>query len=197
MVLKLAQFFITNPYMSYKTFFLYFFMGLLILYILGAVILFLLFRSCRRRVKKSIQRTLMNQSYVNLEQIRGLTAINRSLDEIHNEEDPPVMKKELEPQSERAKAIILSIRDEPKRINSLRMLKVLSVLTVIESIFFYIMHFFITGIPVILCAFDHLHIFFAITISFIYVTVVGLYSCLLYTSPSPRDRQKSRMPSSA
>ena len=23
------------------------------------------------------------------------------------------------------------------------------------------------------------------------------YSCLLYTSPSPRDRQKSRMPSSA
>ena len=26
---------------------------------------------------------------------------------------------------------------------------------------------------------------------------VGLYICLLYTSPSPRDRQKSRMPSSA
>ena len=25
----------------------------------------------------------------------------------------------------------------------------------------------------------------------------GLSSCLLYTSPSPRDRQKSRMPSSA
>ena len=25
----------------------------------------------------------------------------------------------------------------------------------------------------------------------------GYYSCLLYTSPSPRDRQKSRMPSSA
>ena len=25
----------------------------------------------------------------------------------------------------------------------------------------------------------------------------GLYTCLLYTSPSPRDRQKSRMPSSA
>ena len=24
-----------------------------------------------------------------------------------------------------------------------------------------------------------------------------LYACLLYTSPSPRDRQKSRMPSSA
>ena len=28
--------------------------------------------------------------------------------------------------------------------------------------------------------------------------IVGLYKgCLLYTSPSPRDRQKSRMPSSA
>ena len=26
---------------------------------------------------------------------------------------------------------------------------------------------------------------------------VGLIICLLYTSPSPRDRQKSRMPSSA
>ena len=27
--------------------------------------------------------------------------------------------------------------------------------------------------------------------------VTRLYPCLLYTSPSPRDRQKSRMPSSA
>ena len=27
--------------------------------------------------------------------------------------------------------------------------------------------------------------------------VIPLYTCLLYTSPSPRDRQKSRMPSSA
>ena len=26
---------------------------------------------------------------------------------------------------------------------------------------------------------------------------LNTYSCLLYTSPSPRDRQKSRMPSSA
>ena len=26
---------------------------------------------------------------------------------------------------------------------------------------------------------------------------IGSYACLLYTSPSPRDRQKSRMPSSA
>ena len=27
--------------------------------------------------------------------------------------------------------------------------------------------------------------------------VYSFYTCLLYTSPSPRDRQKSRMPSSA
>ena len=27
--------------------------------------------------------------------------------------------------------------------------------------------------------------------------VKNFYNCLLYTSPSPRDRQKSRMPSSA
>ena len=29
------------------------------------------------------------------------------------------------------------------------------------------------------------------------VTVTNTGTCLLYTSPSPRDRQKSRMPSSA
>ena len=29
------------------------------------------------------------------------------------------------------------------------------------------------------------------------ITLSDYYSCLLYTSPSPRDRQKSRMPSSA
>ena len=28
-------------------------------------------------------------------------------------------------------------------------------------------------------------------------TVIGVKSCLLYTSPSPRDRTRSRMPSSA
>ena len=28
-------------------------------------------------------------------------------------------------------------------------------------------------------------------------SLIGLKACLLYTSPSPRDRQKSRMPSSA
>ena len=27
--------------------------------------------------------------------------------------------------------------------------------------------------------------------------IIGYHVCLLYTSPSPRDRQKSRMPSSA
>ena len=29
------------------------------------------------------------------------------------------------------------------------------------------------------------------------ITLAGLYCCLLYTSPSPRDRTRSRMPSSA
>jgi hypothetical protein len=29
------------------------------------------------------------------------------------------------------------------------------------------------------------------------IELVKLQTCLLYTSPSPRDRQKSRMPSSA
>ena len=29
------------------------------------------------------------------------------------------------------------------------------------------------------------------------VGLLGFFACLLYTSPSPRDRQKSRMPSSA
>ena len=29
------------------------------------------------------------------------------------------------------------------------------------------------------------------------VVIVNCVNCLLYTSPSPRDRQKSRMPSSA
>ena len=31
----------------------------------------------------------------------------------------------------------------------------------------------------------------------VFVTDDGAETCLLYTSPSPRDRQKSRMPSSA
>ena len=30
-----------------------------------------------------------------------------------------------------------------------------------------------------------------------FISTVALNTCLLYTSPSPRDRQKSRMPSSA
>ena len=32
---------------------------------------------------------------------------------------------------------------------------------------------------------------------FEYIDLLIVISCLLYTSPSPRDRQKSRMPSSA
>ena len=34
-------------------------------------------------------------------------------------------------------------------------------------------------------------------LQFMLATIVLLWPCLLYTSPSPRDRQKSRMPSSA
>ena len=30
-----------------------------------------------------------------------------------------------------------------------------------------------------------------------FAKTLGQFTCLLYTSPSPRDRQKSRMPSSA
>ena len=36
-----------------------------------------------------------------------------------------------------------------------------------------------------------------IVVSAMGIGMVGLFFCLLYTSPSPRDRQKSRMPSSA
>ena len=34
-------------------------------------------------------------------------------------------------------------------------------------------------------------------LGFIDSLLLGIFFCLLYTSPSPRDRQKSRMPSSA
>ena len=35
------------------------------------------------------------------------------------------------------------------------------------------------------------------TTDWIFVKMLDFFTCLLYTSPSPRDRQKSRMPSSA
>ena len=35
------------------------------------------------------------------------------------------------------------------------------------------------------------------TMATAFVTIAQCTTCLLYTSPSPRDRQKSRMPSSA
>src|SRR5665213_3278411 len=46
---------------------------------------------------------------------------------------------------------------------------------------------------------DALHNELLVIITLITIFVMGLllYVCLLYTSPSPRDRQKSRMPSSA
>ena len=51
------------------------------------------------------------------------------------------------------------------------------------------------GLPVVFLLYDSnliaIYIFMALGIS------VHLYTCLLYTSPSPRDRTRSRMPSSA
>ena len=42
------------------------------------------------------------------------------------------------------------------------------------------------------------HRYFAAALGLIAIALMVIaYSCLLYTSPSPRDRQKSRMPSSA
>ena len=42
----------------------------------------------------------------------------------------------------------------------------------------------------------HSHISIA-QLHLLLATVASQWTCLLYTSPSPRDRQKSRMPSSA
>ena len=42
----------------------------------------------------------------------------------------------------------------------------------------------------------HMVIAFPLTAAVIYL-VGSLYTCLLYTSPSPRDKRQSRMPSSA
>ena len=40
--------------------------------------------------------------------------------------------------------------------------------------------------------------FYVLRHQIIYAAMLAMYqACLLYTSPSPRDRQKSRMPSSA
>ena len=43
----------------------------------------------------------------------------------------------------------------------------------------------------------HMLIYWICVVIGVIVFGAMLYSCLLYTSPSPRDRQKSRMPSSA
>ena len=41
------------------------------------------------------------------------------------------------------------------------------------------------------------YMIFMISMILLYSASTVYHSCLLYTSPSPRDRQKSRMPSSA
>ena len=42
-----------------------------------------------------------------------------------------------------------------------------------------------------------LYQFYTNTAKHYFCSICGIHTCLLYTSPSPRDRQKSRMPSSA
>ena len=51
-------------------------------------------------------------------------------------------------------------------------------------------------------AYDKYHTFFIVlewifTIFFTIEYITRIYTCLLYTSPSPRDKRQSRMPSSA
>ena len=47
------------------------------------------------------------------------------------------------------------------------------------------------------CAQPSLHLDRSAAATAHWLTGIGVDPCLLYTSPSPRDRQKSRMPSSA
>ena len=54
---------------------------------------------------------------------------------------------------------------------------------------------FVAGVAAIVLAADALLLVFACILCAI--LLYKLSDCLLYTSPSPRDRQKSRMPSSA
>ena len=49
----------------------------------------------------------------------------------------------------------------------------------------------------ILAFFNAAGLFVLIGAEFIAMILVVVYVCLLYTSPSPRDRTRSRMPSSA
>ena len=49
-----------------------------------------------------------------------------------------------------------------------------------------------SGLPIIFAKQEHV-----IPLKISFREVYGITTCLLYTSPSPRDRQKSRMPSSA
>ena len=58
-----------------------------------------------------------------------------------------------------------------------------------------------TMMAVLCLSVDDFVLFFFRSIALLILVLVSpprqVYSCLLYTSPSPRDRQKSRMPSSA
>ena len=54
-----------------------------------------------------------------------------------------------------------------------------------------------TAITIVACMYTLSLVMKTIPVGVTYASFAGLCICLLYTSPSPRDRQKSRMPSSA
>ena len=64
-----------------------------------------------------------------------------------------------------------------------------------KSIFTFINYFIY--VVVILIALDNIGVNVTAIFAASAALLVGVGFCLLYTSPSPRDRQKSRMPSSA
>ena len=56
----------------------------------------------------------------------------------------------------------------------------------------YINRYYLKNAPVLLLGLAVL-----LTVDYIQLLIPRLYRCLLYTSPSPRDKRQSRMPSSA
>ena len=81
-------------------------------------------------------------------------------------------------------------------------LMVITSRSTVNSVFFLILDFISVGCLFIMVGAEFLGMIIlivyvgAVAVLFLFV-VMMLNVCLLYTSPSPRDRQKSRMPSSA
>ena len=63
--------------------------------------------------------------------------------------------------------------------------------------FFRMWEFYLAGCEMAFKWGDQVVYQFQLTKNYTSTPVTRDYICLLYTSPSPRDRQKSRMPSSA